>query len=84
MLLGMQRTQQLTIDRSGKGDGRPGKENHDSGWQRLATGDGSRRRKCQQSATRVAGRQSATRVEGAGGKEGDGSNSNGESKKGGG
>ena len=73
MLLGMQRTQQLTIDRSGKGDGRPGKESHDSGWRRLATGDGGRRQKCRQSATRVVGS-----------KEGDGSKSDGNDKKGGG
>ncbi len=42
MLLGMQRTQQPTIDGSGEGDGRPGKESHDSAWKMLATGDGGR------------------------------------------
>jgi len=66
MLLSVQRTQQPTINGSGKGDEGPGQESHDSGWQRLATGDGGRRRKYQQSAKRVAG-----------GKEGDGDKSNG-------
>ena len=61
MLPGVQRMQQ------------PGKESHDSGWQRLATGDGARQRKCRQSATRVMG-----------GKEGDGGKSDGDGKKGGG
>jgi len=32
MLPGMQRIQQPTIDVSSEGDGRPGKESHDSGW----------------------------------------------------
>jgi hypothetical protein len=72
MLRGVQRTQQPTIDGSGKGDGRPGKESHDSGWQRLATGDGGRQKKCRKSATRVAG-----------GEEGDGGKSDGDGKKGG-
>jgi len=61
MLPGVQRMQQ------------PGKESHDSGWQRSATGDGARRRKCQQLATRVMG-----------GKEDDGGKSDGDGKKGGG
>ena len=73
MLPGVQRMQQPTIDGSGKSDGRPEKESHDSGWQRLATGDGGRRQKCRQSATRVVGS-----------KEGDGSKSDGNDKKGGG
>jgi len=40
MLLGGQGTQQPTIDGSGEGDG------WDSGWQRLAIGDGGRWGKC--------------------------------------
>ena len=65
--------QQPTIDRSGEDDGRPGKESHDSGWQRSVTGDGGRQQKCRQSATRVAG-----------GKEGNVGKRDGEGKKGGG
>ena len=59
----MQRTQQPTIDGSSEGDERPGQESHDSGGRRLVTGDGGWRQKCRQSATRVAG---------GSGKEGDG------------
>ena len=55
MLLSMQRTQQPTINESGEGDRRPGQKSQDSGWQRSATGDGGRRRKCRQSAS--GGRQ---------------------------
>ncbi len=72
MLPGVQRTQQPTIDGSGGGDGRQGKESHnDSGWRRSATGDGGRRRKCRQSATRVVGNE-----------EGDGGKSDGDGKMG--
>ena len=73
MLPGVQRTQQPTIDGSSKDDGRPGKESHNSGWRRLATGDSGWRQKCQQLATRVTGS-----------KEGDGGKSDGNGKKGGG
>ncbi len=51
MLLSVQRMQQPTINESGKCDGRPGQKSQDSGWQRLATGDGGRRQKCRQSAS---------------------------------
>lgn len=42
MLLSGQRKQQPTIDRSGKGDGRPEQERQGSGRQRSALGDGDR------------------------------------------
>jgi hypothetical protein len=47
MLLGRQRMQQLTIDWSSEGDGRPLQEQQGSGRQRLALGDGGRQQKCQ-------------------------------------
>ena len=42
MLLGVQRTQQQTIDGSREGDERQGQEIHNSGWQRSATAAGGK------------------------------------------
>ena len=47
MLLGRRRTQQLTIDWSSEGDGRPLQERQGSVRRRLALGDGGRQQKCQ-------------------------------------
>jgi hypothetical protein len=47
MLLGGRRTQQPTINRSGKGNQRLLKEQQDSGWRWSAIGDSGRQRKRQ-------------------------------------